>query len=482
MDRAKVPTRMTYRAVGSSTGIKEFMGEESDEYSQMNHFGSGDISLDADQYESISKTEDMLHLPVVLGAISLFHSIPNVPGGSSGLNMTSCLLARIMKREIKDWLHPDIVTKNPNLEMLIGQDQYPVKVARRVLGSSSTKSVTAYLHASCPEHWGSDMVGKELGDKWPADTMECEGSGGMTDCIRDNPGTIGYIDAGHGHSQNLIEIELQNKNGNYISSLQSDELGGIGYAAEASEGLPSSPMDDFSKVDLLNQEGDVTWPIVAMSYIYVKKDWTTPRKHDMMDHWQQELLFAFLQALYTPSYIDECKELFGFTPAYTNTKLKALADMGLESIIMDANATKWIFESNTMPYIGQKQNIISVKRRSNAEYERSQLTAQLQNLQTKFTALELSQKAAGTSAKSMMASDAKTFADKNNTELTVSLACSIVSIVLWILFLAKTIFCGTAKANNKENSYNGGEVVARNGTTTTKAKQSRAEKDEEEMV
>ena len=41
------------------------------------------------------------------------------------------------------------------------------------------------------------MVGKEV--DWPYDTMECEVSGGMTSCIRDNEGAIGYIDSGHGH-------------------------------------------------------------------------------------------------------------------------------------------------------------------------------------------------------------------------------------------------------------------------------------------
>ena len=68
-----------------------------------------------------------------------------------------------------------------------------------------------------------------------------------------------------------------------------------------------------------------------------------------------------------------------------------------------------------------------------------------------------------------MASNIKAFTDQNGAELTVSFACLIVSIVLWILFLAKTIFCRTA-ANNKEDSYNGGEVVARNRIATTKEK------------
>ena len=48
--------------------------------------------------------------------------------------------------------------------------------------------------------------------------MKCDGSGPMTDCIRDNDGSIGYIDSGHGWEQDLSEIELKNKNGNILSS------------------------------------------------------------------------------------------------------------------------------------------------------------------------------------------------------------------------------------------------------------------------
>ena len=93
------------------------------------------------------------------------------------------------------------------------------------------------------------MVGKEI--VWPSDTMECEGSGGMTSCIRDNEGAIGYIDAGHGHEEGLVEIELQNADGTFLSSKRAGEEGGIGGAAKV--GVPASADEDFSGVKLLNQ-------------------------------------------------------------------------------------------------------------------------------------------------------------------------------------------------------------------------------------
>jgi hypothetical protein len=72
----------------------------------------------------------------------------------------------------------------------------------------------------------------------------------MTECIVTVPGTIGYIDSGHGHTENLNEIELQNADGNYISSKQAAAKGGIGAAAGE---VPESADMDFGSVNLLNR-------------------------------------------------------------------------------------------------------------------------------------------------------------------------------------------------------------------------------------
>ena len=44
-EQAKLPLFMTYRAVGSSTGQKEFTGQEENGFQPYNHFGAGDIPL-----------------------------------------------------------------------------------------------------------------------------------------------------------------------------------------------------------------------------------------------------------------------------------------------------------------------------------------------------------------------------------------------------------------------------------------------------
>ena len=251
--QTKRPTQLTYRGVGSSTGQTEFVGEDN-LYVPYNDFGSGDIPLDKTRYDALQANgKEMLHLPIMFGAISFFHSVPT---GDKQLNLDACTIAKIFKRDITDWNDPAIKNQNPGLEL---PNPFPITVARRVEGSSSTASITQFLNIACEDEWPADRVKKKL-DDWHPDTIGCDGSGLMTNCILETPGTIGYIDAGHGHAEGLQEIELQNKAGNYISSKEAMEKGGI-VSATLNSGMPDELDGDFSNVDLLYQ--------VSMSHMYL---------------------------------------------------------------------------------------------------------------------------------------------------------------------------------------------------------------------
>ena len=131
----------------------------------------------------------------------------------------------------------------------------PIKVARRLLGSSSTNIFTEFLHKTCPLEWPIESVGSII--DWPEDTLICEGSEAMTRCIN-TKGTIGYVDSGHGHSQRLqevaVEMDLKNHPGFYLTSRTSFERGGIISALESeSAGIPDRADADWSQVDLINQ-------------------------------------------------------------------------------------------------------------------------------------------------------------------------------------------------------------------------------------
>lgn len=73
----------------------------------------------------------------------------------------------------------------------------------------------------------------------------------MTDCVRNNPGSIGYMDSGHGWSEELAEVNLKNDDGYYLTSRYAHENGGITDAAKGV--LPDEADMDWGDVNFLNK-------------------------------------------------------------------------------------------------------------------------------------------------------------------------------------------------------------------------------------
>lgn len=234
-----------------------------------------------------------------------------------------------------------------------------------------------YLHDACPDHWPIEMVGAVI--DWPTDTEPCEGSGGVTTCITQTRGTIGYLDAGHGISEGLAEIALTNDAGMTQTSAKASERGGI--AAAEPETFPAANAD-FSSISLLNRPGTYTWPIVLMTYVYVRQDLSHLEDPD-----EQSLLKAWLQALYNDDYIQQCVDDYGFTLPTEATRQYALD--AIETLIITPEANEWIFESSTQPIVAADTFVISQKRRTHNEVERDLLMDKVAALEQANAELEL---------------------------------------------------------------------------------------------
>jgi len=422
--QAKLPIRMTYRAVGSSTGQAEFIGNGT---VSDNMFGSGDIPFSAENYAQFEENT-ILHLPILLGAIAFFHSAPT--GEKERLNLSPCILAKIFRRKVTDWGDDEIMQANPNLSL---PNPSPITVAHRVKGSSSTASITKYLNQVCPEEWPTELVGKTI--DWPEETIGCEGSGGMSSCIKDIPGTIGYIDMGHGHSEGLPEIELLNAAQKYINSKEAALAEGIMAAAD-NAALPDALEGSFADVNLLNQGGTNTWPIVAMTYIYVKKDLTF-----ISDPASQSLVKAFLNAVYSDEYITQCEEEFGFVRVAGELREKALN--AINTIVTSPDAPEWSFEIDTEIRVGAGDHVISAKRKSYSELEQDNLVdmidflaAEIRTLKNQNDQLMLSSGSPTQVRESNSGNSFETFVDEEldeDSQVKTALVMSAISIALWVI-------------------------------------------------
>jgi ABC-type phosphate transport system substrate-binding protein len=116
------------------------------------HFASDDIPVPPAMYANVS---DFVHLPVVAGVVSFFHSVPDTPD----LNLTACVLAQIYTLTIVLWGDKQIVKLNPNLSPSVLS--LPIAAARRKDGSSITDSSTKVCFVDV-NPWLSDTADPTL--------------------------------------------------------------------------------------------------------------------------------------------------------------------------------------------------------------------------------------------------------------------------------------------------------------------------------
>jgi len=282
-EQTKVPIRATYRSTGSGTGEVEFMGNITYPF---NDFGSADYPLAKEKYNELQAAgEEMIHLPVIMGAMAVFHSVPT--NSREDLNLTSCLVARIYKGDIVDWTDPDIIALNPSMNLPVQYDfygkpkedqSYPINVVHRTDASGSTLTFTSYLHKTCPEHWGEDLVESQI--EWPTTGSDflysAQGTSEILTIIQGTPGTIGYADAGAALDKGLDEVALKVdqtslKEDFFLTSRNALSKDGIAAALEAEAAkIPDKGDADWSEVDLINQ---IQVACVCLRVTYMHGPW-----------------------------------------------------------------------------------------------------------------------------------------------------------------------------------------------------------------
>ena len=370
---------------GSSTGQKDFKAEQ-------NHFGSGDIPFSSDNYNEVTTTngKPFFHIPFQLGAIGIFHSVPDSAGKK--VDLDACTLAKIFSRTIKYWDHEDIKKLNPTLNIPANQ---AIKVATRTKGSSSTSLTSQYLNllagassTECPNAWSLHATGdvnKKYGSDiaWPSDVEKVEGSSGMSNYLAKNEWAIGYVDAGHGWEKNLKEVELKNKNGKWVTS-KTAEIAKAGTEVQ----LPPNFKNSWHEISLMNAAGDTTFPICTFSYLYI---------HETQLNGESARL---LQAFATFVLSDEGQGMlaeFGFVKLAADTLAKSRT--ALASVTW-GTSTAWEFETATgknkdggaiAGLAGSGPNglkVFSVKRGAWGDYERGVIKSDLEKLAARVATLE----------------------------------------------------------------------------------------------
>lgn len=278
-ERAATPVRMTYRSIGSGDGARDW-----NDASNEGSFASTDYGLKpADFTAAHASGTGFLQIPFQLGAVSFFHNIPGVKTGE--LKLSPCTVAKIWTNQITTWDHADIAA---DTGMKLPAER--IKFVYRSNGSSSTYGVKGYMRAACPEVYGAsgDVSASPITQVQsqhssnPDHYFPVTGSDSMRKAIGDNEYSIGYLDAGHGHADDLPEVALKNANDQWVVTKEGFEGDIVSADIEAvitdsllttlTTKLNAGPTEDWSGTDiqLYHKSGDLVWPICAFTFMHLR--------------------------------------------------------------------------------------------------------------------------------------------------------------------------------------------------------------------
>lgn len=237
---------LNYQSIGSSGGIRQINAKTVT-------FGATDAPVSG---ENLDK-QGQVQFPAIIGGTV---PIVNLDGFKPGeLRLTGPVLADIFLGNIAKWNDPKITALNPGKRL---PDMF-ITVVHRADGSGTTFNWTDYLSAVSPE-W-EKRVGRGAAVKWLATvTVGGKGNEGVAANVARIKGSIGYVEYAYVKKNNLIFTQLQNKNGRWVSPDDST------FAAAA------AGADWFSVpgmgISIVNQPGDLAWPISTASFIIMYKN------------------------------------------------------------------------------------------------------------------------------------------------------------------------------------------------------------------
>ena len=244
--------QVNYQSIGSGGGVKSFLDKTVD-------FAASDAAMKPEDMAKVAGGVQLV--PMTAGAIVLAYNLPDLPS----LRLSREAYTGIFLGKVKKWNDPAIAKENPGVKL---PDQ-PINVVVRADGSGTTFVFSKHLSAISPEF--EKTVGVNTLPNWPVGTKS-KGNEGVTASIMTTPGSIGYVEYGYAHSQNLHTATLENKSGNYVAASTDSAK-----AALASAQLPP----DFI-VWVSDPDGKDAYPIVTFTWMLLYKKYDSKEKLDAL--------------------------------------------------------------------------------------------------------------------------------------------------------------------------------------------------------
>ena len=233
--------KINYQSIGSGGGIRQLKNKTVD-------FGASDAFMSDKALKEAG--DNILHIPVCIGAVSMAYNLPNVPK----LRLTPDVLADIYLGKISSWSNDRIQQINPGVSL----PDIPIVSVHRSDGSGTTFIFTDYL-TKVSQSW-KDVVGHGKSVNWP-DGLGGKGNAGVAGIVQQTPGSIGYI--GHIYaSQNKMDVaQIQNKSGEFIDP-----------SIEAVSQAANTEIPGDTRASITDTGAKFGYPISGFTWILSMKD------------------------------------------------------------------------------------------------------------------------------------------------------------------------------------------------------------------
>jgi len=303
--------QVTYSSTGSGAGVNNFLQGAYD-------IGATDVPPPSNLYQQMTqKYGEILTIPDVVGAVDIIY---NIPGFTGVLNLTPDVIAKIYLGQIQYWDDPAIKALNPNFNF----PHQKIIAVHRSDGSGTTFVFTYWLYISS-EAWRSSGVGYGYTVNWPVDQLGNglggKGSEGVTAYVKQNPYSIGYVEAQYAIANNLTAAAVLNPStGEFVKPSEAT----IEIAVQNANltQLPSSLTVDMSKYlsVFLNVKAHNAYPIVSFSWLVVKVNYN--------DESKAEAIYLFLKYIVTTG---QTELPTGYLPLPSNIQQLVLENLKLIS-------------------------------------------------------------------------------------------------------------------------------------------------------
>jgi len=239
---------INYQSIGSGGGVQQYTDGTVD-------FGASDAPMSDEEMAKV--TGDVLHIPMVLGAVVPTYNLATV---TQPVRFTPEALAGIYLGQITRWNDVRLRSANPGVTL---PDQ-EIVVAHRSDGSGTTYIFTSYLSTVSPEWAAKVGAGKSV--NWPVG-IGGRGNEGVSATVQQTPGALGYVELGYAMLNNMAVGAVRNHDGNFVTP-------DLSTVSDAAAGAVASlgPETDF-RISLLNAPGDRAYPISSFTWLLVHKDY-----------------------------------------------------------------------------------------------------------------------------------------------------------------------------------------------------------------